>query len=187
MQCPRRTAGWLDDSPRAYNTCLTDQRGIPNTPPAAGLANKAITGLIWMFDFNVSQPHLCLKMIICHWGKQTDKHGAFLGRVWHSTSCDSGCLPIVAGEHSYSACWMAGIRYLGSYHSQPHCQRSYVRTREKPSCTEPLWLLCESIRLPVETVIKCKLPNDTQVAFVCLSVLHFVETMTGRQPSCASE
>lgn len=47
--------GWLDDSPRAYNTCLTDQRGIPNRHThihlQAGLANKAITGLIWMFDF----------------------------------------------------------------------------------------------------------------------------------------
>lgn len=38
------------------------------------------------------------------------------GHSWveyaHLTSCDSGCLPTVAREHSYSACWMAGIRYL---------------------------------------------------------------------------
>ena len=72
----------------------------------------------WMLDFNVSQPHLCLKMISCHWGKQTDKHWAFLGRVCTSTSCDSGCLPTVAGEHSYmhsgSGIWI----FAQWYHSQ---------------------------------------------------------------------
>ena len=131
-QCPvhHSLAGWVIHLVHTTHVSPTNEGYQIHTPAcAAGLANKASTGLIWMLDFNVSQPHLCLKMISCHWGKQTDKHWAFLGRVCTSTSCDSGCLPTVAGEHSYSACWMAGIRYLGSYHSQPHCQRSYVRTR----------------------------------------------------------
>ena len=112
-------AGWMIHLVHTTHVSPTNEGYQIHTPAcAAGLANKASTGLIWMLDFNVSQPHLCLKMIICHWGKQTDKYRAFLGRVWHSRSCDSGCLPTVAGEHSYmhsgSGIWI----FAQWYHSQ---------------------------------------------------------------------
>ena len=95
-------AGWMIHLVHTTHVSPTNE-GYQTHPPQQGLPTKQSLGLIWMFDFNVSQPHLCLKMIICHWGKQTSKHWAFLGRVCDSMSCDFGCLPTVAREHSYSA------------------------------------------------------------------------------------